>query len=132
MEEKIMQPETPKRDSILELACQNYANLDLAADKRTKGFYNIRKWIAWLGIVATVFAILTQEFFRTFDVLNPPEPGKEPFVGYFTLGLGVKILFVAIPIVASAFAAFATRFYSNGSWLIYRAGAEDIKKEIYI
>ncbi len=44
----------------------------------------------------------------------------------------VKVLFIAIPVVASIFAAFATKFYSNGSWLIYRAGAEEIKKEIYI
>jgi hypothetical protein len=34
--------------------------------------------------------------------------------------------------MASVFAAFATKFYSNGSWLIYRAGAEEIKKEIYL
>jgi len=131
-----MTPETPKRDRILELAWQQYANLDLSADKQNKGFHDTRKWIAGLGIVATLFAILTQEFFRTFDVLNPPEPGKEPFVvpflGYFTLGLAVKILFIAIPIIASAFAAFATKFYSTGSWLIYRAAAEEIKKEIYI
>jgi len=132
MKEPVVAPETPKRDPIVELAWQQYANLDLSADKHNKGFHGIRKWIAGLGIVATLFAILTQEFFRTFDVLNPPPPGKEPFVGYFALGLGVKILFVAIPIIASAFAAFATRFYANGSWLIYRAGAEEIKKEIYI
>ena len=126
----MMEPETPKRDPILELAWQNYANLDLAADKRSKGFYNIRKWIAWLGIVATLFAILTQQFFRDFDPLNPPP--NPPFQGYFTLGLGIKVLFIAIPLIASAFAAFATKFYSDGSWLIYRAGAEEVKKEIYV
>lgn len=125
-----METETPKRDPIVELAWQNYADLDLAADKRNKGFYQIRKWIAWLGIVATLFAILTQEFFRDFNPLDPS--AKEPFKGYFVLGLGVKALFIAIPIIASASAAFATKFYSNGSWLIYRAGAEEVKKEIYI
>jgi SMODS and SLOG-associating 2TM effector domain 1 len=130
MEETAMEPETPQRDPILELAWQNHADLNLAADKRTKGFYDMRKWIAWLGIVATLFAILTQEFFRDFDALHPP--AKPPFEGYFLLGLGVKVLFIAIPIIASAFAAFATRFYSNGSWLIYRAGSEEVKKEIYI
>jgi hypothetical protein len=129
----VMQTEMePKRDPILELAWQQYATLDFAADRRTKGFYNIRKWIAWLGIVATVFAIATQEFFRDFNALNPPLPEEVPFQGYFVLGLGIKVLFIAIPIIASAFAAFATRFYSNGSWLIYRAGAEEIKKDIYI
>jgi hypothetical protein len=129
MEETAMETETPKRDPIVELAWQNYADLDLTADKHSKGFYDIRKWIAWLGIVATLFAILTQKFFEDFDPLHPP--GEPPFQGY-VLGLGVKILFIAIPITASAFAAFATKFYSNGSWLIYRAGAEEVKKEIYI
>jgi hypothetical protein len=42
------------------------------------------------------------------------------------------VLFIAIPVLASIFAAFASKFYSNGSWLIYRAGAEEIKKEIYL
>ena len=110
--------ETTKRAPILELAWQRYAELDLAADKRTKGFYNIRKWITWLGILATLFAIMTER--QMFSGISP------------VLQLGVDNLFVVIPILASAFAAFATRFYSNGSWLIYRAGAEEVKKEIYI
>lgn len=126
----MMEPETPKRDPILELAWRQYANLDLAALKQGKGFYDIRKWIAWLGIVATLFAILTQQFFQQFNPFDLP--AERRFLGYYTLGLGIKVLFIAIPIVASAFAAFATKFYSNGSWLIYRAGAEEIKKEIYI
>jgi hypothetical protein len=114
-----METETkkPKRPPILELAWQLHAEMDLAADKRTKGFYSIRKWIAWLGVLATLFAIFTQlELFRDTTSLQ---------------GVIVKILFIAIPVVASIFAAFATKFYSNGSWLIYRAAAEEIKKEIY-
>lgn len=126
----MMEPETPKRDPILELAWRQYANLDLAALKHSKGFYDIRKWIAWLGIIATLFAILTQQFFQQYNPFDLPSERR--FLGYYTLGLGVKVLFIAIPIIASAFAAFATKFYSNGSWLIYRAGAEEIKKEIYI
>ena len=112
-----METETTNPAPILELAWQRYADLDLAADMRTKGFYNIRKWIAWLGILATLFAILTQQFFSDDTTLE---------------GLIIKIFFIATPIVASIFAAFATRFYSNGAWLIYRAGAEEVKKEIYI
>lgn len=121
-----METETPKRDPIMELAWQNYADLDLAANKRTKGFYNIRKWIAGLGILATLFAIITQQFFPNLEI----KPA--PFLYYATVGLGIKVLFIAIPIIASTFAAFATKFYSNGSWLVYRAGAEEVKKEIYI
>src|SRR5688572_4571268 len=108
--------DTTKRAPILELAWQNYADLDLAADKRTKGFYDIRKTITWLGILATLFAVLTQQFFLNFDIANPPNPeeANAPFVGYYILGVLVKLLFIAIPVLASIFAAFATKFYSNG------------------
>jgi hypothetical protein len=128
-EEVAMQTETSTRAPILELAWQHHADLDLAADKRTKGFYDIRKRIAWLGILATLFAILTQQFFP--DLETPP-PFFENFAYYGITSIAVKVLFIAIPVLASIFAAFATKFYSSGSWLIYRAGSEEIKKEIYL
>jgi hypothetical protein len=110
--------ETNKRPPILELAWQLHAEMDLAADKLTLGFFKIRKWIAWLGILATLFAILTQQL-----APDPVPTSLEAWV--------IKLFFIAIPIIASIIAAFATKFYSNGAWLIYRAGAEEIKKEIY-
>jgi hypothetical protein len=112
-----METEKPKPAPILEIAWRRHADLDLAADKRTKAFYDIRRLIAWLGVLATLFAILTQQ--PIFSETTPQ-------------GLVVRILFVAIPVLASIFAAFATKFYSNGAWIIYRAGAEEIKKEIYV
>ena len=112
-----METETPKPTPILEIAWLRHADLDLAADKRTRGFYSIRRWIAWLGVLATLFAIFTER-----EMFSPISP---------TLQVGVNLLFVAIPVVASIFAAFATKFFSNGDWLVYRAGAEEIKKEIY-
>ena len=116
-----METETPKPTPILKLAWQRHAEMDVAADKRSKGFFRIRKWIAWLGILATLFAILAQQII-----------GNDTSWPTAVLPLAIKVLFIAIPIVASAFAAFATRMYSNGDWLIYRAGAEEIKKEIYV
>ena len=121
-----METETPKPAPILEVAWTRYANLDLAADRRTAAFYSIRKWITILGVLATFFAIVTQLFFRDLNV------SPQPFFGYAILGIIVKVFFIATPVLASIFAAFATKFYSNGAWLIYRAGGEEIKKEIYI
>ena len=117
MKEPVTETETPKTAPILEIAWLRHADLDLAASRRTKAFYDIRKLIAWLGVLATLFAILTQLPLFSQQSLQ---------------GLVVRIFFVAIPVLASIFAAFATKFYSNGAWLIYRAGAEEIKKEIYI
>jgi hypothetical protein len=116
-----METEAPKAAPILEIAWTRHANLDMAADKRTKGFYDIRRWIIYLGVLATFFAILTQLFFS--NQLTGP---------LAILSVVVKVFFIATPVVASVLAAFATKFYSNGAWLIYRAGSEEIKKEIYL
>ena len=124
-----METETNKTTPILEIAWLRHADLDLAAGKRTKAFYDIRKTIAWLGILATLFAIVSQTYFS--DLTQPVAPFTN-FPYYTTLGGVVRVLFVAIPVLASIFAAFATKFYSNGSWLVYRAGSEEIKKEIYL
>ena len=120
-----METESPKPAPILEIAWTRYANLDHAADRRTASFYRIRKWIIILGVLATLFAIITQLYFLD------PAPTTAPFPGYGILRLVVKIIFIAMPVLASIFAAFATKFYSNGAWLVYRAGGEEIKKEIY-
>ena len=118
MKEPVTETETPKPAPILEIAWLRHADLDTAASRRTKAFYDIRKLIAWLGVLATLFAILTQQpIFKDTQSLQ---------------GVIIKILFIAIPVLASIFAAFASKFYSNGAWWIYRAGAEEIKKEIYL
>jgi hypothetical protein len=119
-----METETAKPAPILEIAWQRYAELDLAASKRTKGFYTIRRQIALLGILATFFAILTQAFFS--DLENSFFPYSA------SIGIAVQMLFVATPVLGSILAAYATRFYSNGDWVLYRAGAEQIQKEIYL
>ena len=101
---------------ILNIAWTRYAHLDAAALRRTSAFYNIRRWIILLGILATFFAIMTQTYFSDSTSL---------------IGLIVKIIFIATPVLASILASFASKYYSNGSWLIYRAGAEEILKESY-
>jgi hypothetical protein len=121
MQEPVKQIEAPKPAPILEVAWMRHAQLDLAAGRRTKAFYTIRRWIAWLGVLATLFAILTQQSTLT----------KGTWPGAAIAGVLIKGLFVATPILASIFAAFSSKYYSNGSWLIYRAGSEEIKKEIY-
>ncbi len=102
---------------ILQIAWTRYAHLASTARKRTATFYSIRRWILALGVIATLFAILTETFFSDSTSL---------------LGLVLKVVFVATPVLASVLAAFSSKFYANGHWLVYRSGAEEIKKEIYI
>jgi len=118
MENTIMETESPKSAPILEIAWTRHANLDSAASRRSKSYLSIRKWIIWLSVLATFFAIITQLMSQN-EALSA------------LLKLIVKVFLVTTPIMASALAAFANKFYSNGHWLVYRAGSEEIKKEIY-
>jgi hypothetical protein len=99
---------------ILEVAWARFAQLDAASTKRSKSHLNMRKWIATFGILATLFAILTGIFPKN------------------SLGeLILKVLLILTPLLASGLAAFVSKFYSTGDWLVTRAGAEEVLKEIY-
>lgn len=111
-----METETPKTAPILNIAWTRVANLDAKSKRRSAAHYRTRRWIAILGVTATLFAILTDTFFTDQTSL---------------LGVITKALFVATPALASALAAFASKKFSNGDWLITRAAAEEIQKEIY-
>jgi hypothetical protein len=113
-----METETQKTAPILNLAWTRVAHLDDMSKRRSKGYYRMRRWIAILGVLATLLAIVTQAFFP--DRLNSG-----------ILGLIVHGLFIITPVLASVMAAVTSKKYANGDWLITRAGAEEIQKEIY-
>jgi len=119
-----METETQKPIPILEVAWKRHAQLDAASSRRSAANYRLRAWIAILGVLATFFAILTQIFF------SGPEEELTPLQR--VASLIVKILFVTTPILASILAAFTSKFYANGNWLILRSAAEEIKKEIFL
>jgi hypothetical protein len=118
MEVSAMETETPKTAPILNIAWTRYAQLNAVSQRRSRAYKRLRIWIAVLGILATLFAIITQIFFPDPDTLS-------------LTGLIVKVLFIATPIIASLLAAFGTRAFKNGDWLITRATAEEYLKEIY-
>jgi hypothetical protein len=101
---------------ILEVAWARFAQLDAASTKRAKSHLNMRRWIAALGVLATLFAILTELYPANFSPLG---------------GVILKLLLIISPIAASILAAFVSKFFSTGDWLVTRAGAEEILKEIY-
>jgi hypothetical protein len=109
--------ETPKPSPILNIAWTRYAQLGNVSKRRSRAFKRLRIWIALLGILATFFAILTQVFF----------PNTLSIAGFV-----IKVFFVSVPIIASLLAAFGTRAFSNGDWLMARAAAEECLKEIYL
>ena len=116
-----MENETENRLPILELAWTRYAHFDAMAGERSKNHMKFRKWIAILGVLATLFAVLTQ-IYSTLP----------SFFGREILELVLKIVFIATPITASGLAAFTNWFFGKGDWLVMRAGAEEVLKEIFI
>ncbi len=108
---------TENKIPILNIAWSRYAQLDEAAIKLSRPHYGLRRWIAILGVLAAIFAVLTATY-----------PEKFPNIGREIL----KVLLILSPISASLLAAFFNKFYGSGSWLTMRAGAEEIKKDIYI
>ena len=102
---------------ILNTAWTRYAQLDALAEKRDKPHFQWRKWISILGVLAAFFAVVTQVYANYMPAV---------------LSLALKILLIATPITASVLAAFVNKFYDGNDWLVSRAGAEEILKEIYM
>ncbi len=111
-----METEKTKTTPILEIAWMRYAQLNASAMRRTNAYKRLRVGIATLGVVATLLSILAAS-----DLL-----ASAPL-----LGVIIKNLFIITPIVASLLAAFGTRTFANGDWLVTRAAAEEYLKEIY-
>ena len=119
-----METEAPKSVPILNIAWNRYAQLNEVSLRRSRSFRRLRGWIAALGVLATLFAILTQ-LGQIRLTTSTPDPAMA------LLLFVVKIFFISIPIIASLLAAFGTRAFRNGDWLITRAAAEEYLKEIY-
>jgi hypothetical protein len=54
MEVSAMETEKPQTAPILNIAWTRVANLDAISKKRSRGHYRIRRWIAILGVLATL------------------------------------------------------------------------------
>ncbi len=111
-----METNQQNRPPILESAWRKFAQLDAASVQRSNAHIRLRWWIATFGVLATLFAILSAIYPDTF-----PQVGE----------LLLRGLLISSPIIASALAAYASKFFASGDWLIARAGAEETLKEIY-
>jgi len=107
------QPNVP----ILNIAWTRYAQLDALSNKHSRPHYRWRRWIAILGVLAALFAVITQAYSQYLPA---------------TVGWLLKFFLIATPITASVLAAFVNKFYDGNEWLVTRAGAEEILKEIYM
>jgi hypothetical protein len=112
-----METQPQQATPILITAWTRYAQFNDASLKRSKAYLRMRRWIIVTGILAVMFAILVETY-----------PANFPVLGSFIL----KIFLIVSPILGSILASVTSKRFSNGDWLISRAGAEEILKEIYM
>lgn len=113
--ENLMEENTQQATPILATAWTRYAQLNTMARKRSKAYLRMRRWIIIMGILATMFAILVE---------TVPQPAIVNFI--------FKLFLIVTPILGSILASVTSKKFSNGDWLISRAGAEEILKEIFM
>ena len=110
--EETPQPKAP----ILEVAWSRYSQYNLAALRRKDSQQKLRWLVALLSVLATLVAILSSLY-----------PESAPAWG----ATAIKVVLVSLPILSTTLAAFANKFYRGTDWLVLRAGAEQVIKEIY-
>jgi hypothetical protein len=104
------------RNSLLETAWRRYAILDENSSNIQKQYMRMRFFMAALGILAVLFAILVDNY-------------SDQVHKY--VALGFRVILILTPILVSILAAFSNRFQQGQKYLSYRAAAEGILKEIY-
>ena len=111
-----METQVQEKAPILESAWKKFAEFDAVSFERTGTYTRLRQWIAVFGVLATLFAIVSSNYSELFS----------PLINYI-----LHFLLIVSPIVASGVAAFTNNNFSSGDWLILRAGAEEVLKNIY-
>ena len=113
-----MEQNTNHLDPTLEAAWRRYAQLEAAWQARAERQASLYGWVAILGLVAALLAILMD-----FSSLRFPANGY---------GWMIKFILVLTPVVSAVLAAFVSRSSSEHDGLTLHAGAELILREIYL
>jgi hypothetical protein len=107
-------------DHVLMQAWETFADYDFNATLQQQRFDRLQKSILMVGLAGTALAIGQQVYAPTNSNGNRP-------VGWQI----VHHLLIIIPILLTVLVTAASRFKQGSKWLLLRAGAEAIKREIY-
>ncbi|QRN94457.1 DUF4231 domain-containing protein [Archangium violaceum] len=115
-----------REDSILKLAWQRFADYDANARRQQRLFQRMQFWILTLGLLGTLAALLQTQLARVASggALTPMLTGG-------VLEDVLQVLVVALAAAVTALVAAASRFKSGARWILLRAHAEALKREIY-
>ncbi len=112
-------------DKVLMQAWETFADYDLNAILQQQRFSRLQLAILILGVLATGLAVL-QQVYAPKDAHKAVSWTSGPW--YWWL---IHYVLIALPILLTVLITAANRFKQGSKWLLLRAGAESIKREIY-
>ena len=118
-------------DHVLLQAWENFADYDVNASRQQRRFDQLQQLVIILGLVGTALAIVQQLYGPKESVsgslLATSELLNQNRIGWWLL----HHVLILIPITLTVLITAVSRFKQGTKWLLLRAGAEAIKREIY-
>jgi SLOG in TRPM, prokaryote/SMODS and SLOG-associating 2TM effector domain 1/Protein of unknown function (DUF4231) len=108
------------RTPFLSHAWELFALFDANAKRQREHFEKLQIWIVGVGVFVTA-AVVLQVFLRSNKILTTGTLADQILHG----------IIVFLPIIVSILIAWASRFTPGNKWVLLRASAEAIKREIY-
>lgn len=102
---------------ILEDAWKRYGQLNALSKKYSRQHYFWRGLIFFLCVFAVILAVVPRFYVNPFPTV---------------MNTALKVLLIASLVAVSILAAFLNKIDNGSKWRIFRAGAEEIQKEIYL
>ena len=118
-------------DPVLLQAWETFSDYDHNANRQQRKFDRLQQAIIWLGIVGTALALVQQ--------LYAPKAGSG--AGLLAMGTlwetrqypwwALYQVLLLVPITLTLLVTVTTQFKQGNKWLLLRAAAEAVKREIY-
>ena len=132
--------DTPGEDPTLKLAWERFAVYDHNAQLQRSSYNQLLLWILILGVVGTLLALTQKQLTSPTPVtLSGPTWWVDFIEGVISslrsvspdIASLLRYPIVIVPIATSVLLAAANRFKSGHKWVLLRASAEAIKREIF-
>ena len=107
-------------DPTLEMAWESFALYDSNAVRQQKSFKKLQNLIITLGVFATAL-VVTQTQLDLWGIISENSILDQSF----------RTIIIIVPITISVLVAAANRFKADSKWVLLRASAEAIKREIF-
>ena len=110
---------------VLYLAWARHADYDLNAKRHQRGFFELQGWILFLGVVATVLAVLSSVV-PDATLLIARLDGVP-----LTIHDLLRYATIIVTVLISILVAYINYFDPGVKWILLRSNAEALKREIY-